>query len=223
VLEEVIAEVVADTVAESGATTEEPAADTASTAGDQASADSTQVQEQQYTSAAADSTPASETADEAEKRKLTLITGRNQWGIHFEVLSGGIVTFLPRVGLECRETFMFNGYSTSQQFNAALWSTFEPCKPPVPPMKRSEIDPTWDIIKAHVDCSDDVNISISCEVSVGGGEPVQMARVARLQASTEPQYLSSRIGCGVPSDNEIVECASLMKNYLHMKGKIPVE
>lgn len=170
---------------------------------------------------AASTVPAASTDE--ENRALTMISGRNQIGYHFEILDGGVVTFIPRVGLECRETFTFPPMSSSDKFNAALWSTFVPCKPPQKPLKRADIDPSWDIVKARVDCTDDLHISITCAVVFGKEAMVQMSREAKVKASSDPQYLSSRIGCGAPGDNEIVECANIAANYLQMKAKIPTK
>ena len=159
--------------------------------------------------------------DDSEERKLGVVSGRNQAGFSFDVMDGGIVTFLPRVGEECRESYIFDNLSTSQRYNAVARSNVIPCQPLSSDATIADIDPAWDIVSAAVDCNDPVYISINCRVSLRQGEaPVELSRVAILQVISNRKYLSARIQCGAASVKEQLECAAIAKNYVAISANI---
>ena len=160
------------------------------------------------------------TNDEEEGRLLEMVSGRNQAGFSFEVLDGGIVSFIPRIGEECRESHILDGLSMAQRYNAVSRTSFSPCAPPKPDFNATSIDPTWDIIAANVHCADPVYISITCKVAFGDSTPVEFSRMAIRQAFDNPKYLSSRITCDAPSDKEKIECATIASNYLEISAQV---
>jgi hypothetical protein len=157
---------------------------------------------------------------DGQERNLGAVTGRNQAGYSFEVLDGGLVSFMPRVGEECRESYILDNLSTSEKYNAVARTSFAPCLGLPSDVGVNDIDQNWDILTASVDCGDPIYISISCRVSFSGSEPIEMSRVAILQAFKNPKFLSSRVSCDVPSDNEKRECAAIATNYMIIKNHI---
>lgn len=156
--------------------------------------------------------------DLGDARQLTSVTGRNKAKFSFRLLDDGVVTFIPRVGEECSETYIFEGYNTTQRFQAVANSAFAPCNPPA---LGTSIDPSW-TVRPKIDCSDPVWITISCSVSFGQDSPVyQMSRRAKLQGIPVRNYLSSRVGCGVPGLNEQMECATIAQHYVAIQNLIP--
>ena len=165
-----------------------------------------------------DQTGAVEDTGDDATRQLTTVTGHNQARYAFQVLDSGVVKFLPRVGEECQETYILDGYSTREKYNAVVNTDFTPCSPLNP---STQLNPDW-IIIPKVDCSDPVRISISCYVSFARDQAgVEMSRRAILQASKSSQYLSNRIGCGIESQSEVNECAAIANNYKAIIGNIP--
>lgn len=161
------------------------------------------------------------TTEDSEERKLGVVSGRNQAGFSFDVMDGGIVTFLPRVGEECRESYIFDNLSTSQRYNAVARSNVVPCQPLPSEATIADIDPAWDIVSASVDCNDPVYISINCRVSLRPGDaPIELSRVAILQVINNRKYLSARIQCGAASVKEQLECASMAKNYIAISAHV---
>jgi hypothetical protein len=158
--------------------------------------------------------------EELNERNLGVVNGRNQAGYTFTVMDG-IVTFQPRVGEECRESYYFDNLSTSQKYNAVTRTAFAPCQPLDRTVRLSDINPQWDIVAASVDCTDPVHITVSCKVSFSPtGAPVEMSRRAILQAIKERKYLSSRVECGAPTEKELLECAAIATNYAAIKSEI---
>jgi hypothetical protein len=159
-------------------------------------------------------------AQDGEERKLGIVSGRNQAGYSFEVLDGGIASFLPRVGEECRESFILDGLSTPQRYNAMARTNIAPCQPLPSNIGLADIDPSWDILSATVNCNDPVHITISCKISINNGPAVEMSRTAILQAFKNNKFLSSRVSCDAPSDKEKLECAAIATNYLFIMAQV---
>ena len=156
-----------------------------------------------------------------ENRQLGMVSGRNQAGYAFDVFDGGIVKFLPRVGEECTESYILEGLSTPEQYNAVARSTFTPCTPLESTFNVTNIDPSWDILVANVDCRDPIYITIGCRISFNESKPVDFGRTAIRQAFSNTQYLSTRVSCDAPSNREKVECASIAKNYMEIMAHVP--
>ena len=159
--------------------------------------------------------------EDSEERKLGTVSGRNQAGYAFEVREGGLVSFLPRVGEECRESYILDGLSTPQRYNAVARTNIAPCQALPPKTGLADIDPSWDILSATVNCNDPVHITISCKISINNGAAIEMSRTAILQAFKNPKFLSSRVSCDAPSDKEKLECAAIATNYVFIMAQVP--
>ena len=168
----------------------------------------------------AEETTSSQTESPEERKLSTSVTGENLAHYAFEISDGGLVTFLPRAGQQCTETFSISNASVQQILTAVSNTTVIPCGAFPKAMTTASVDPSWSIIPT-VDCNDSEYIEISCQVSFGSDEiKHQMTRRAIYQVGDSRTFLSKRIGCNGISDNEILECATIAKNFARVVAQI---